>query len=149
MKQIKKILLVSKFSHDPQVYTYASSFGRSFELLGYHVEIFNCKKNFLRLAGKNHDTLHPMLKRINNRLINYKLIQTIKAFMPDLIFFVKAENITYKTMRTIKEKSKALLINFYPDNPFVFWNGNSNQHILMSLPLYDYFLIWSKMLMPA
>jgi spore maturation protein CgeB len=41
------------------------------------------------------------------------------------------------------------LVNFYPDNPFVFWNGNSNTNVLRALPFYDYFLIWSEYLMPV
>ncbi len=42
-----------------------------------------------------------------------------------------------------------MIINFYPDNPFAVWNGNSTQHVLASLPLYDHFLIWSQMLIPV
>ena len=48
----------------------------------------------------------------------------------------------------MKKRHPAVAGNFYPDNPFVFWNGNSNSDVLNSLPLYDCFLIWSKMLMP-
>jgi len=66
-----------------------------------------------------------------------------------LVFFVKAENIYSRTIKKIKDKFKVLITNFYPDNPFVFWNGNSNSNVLNSLTFYDCFLIWSKMLLPA
>ncbi len=41
---------------------------------------------------------------------------------------------------------KPKLVNFYPDSPFSFHNGNSNSNVLLSLPLYDRFAIWSKSL---
>lgn len=50
-------------------------------------------------------------------------------------------------MKIIESKHN-YIVNFYPDNPFVFWNGNSNKNILNSLPYYDCFLIWSKLLIP-
>ncbi|MBD3272726.1 glycosyltransferase, partial [Candidatus Dependentiae bacterium] len=57
------------------------------------------------------------------------------------------ENIYSKTIKQLK-KCNYFLINFYPDNPFVFWNGNSNKEVLNSLPYYDYFLSWSRLLIP-
>ncbi len=77
-----------------------------------------------------------------------QLKKVIKKNNPDLIFFIKAENITYKTITRIKQNTTCKLINFYPDNPFSFWNGNSNSNVLLSLPFYDHFLIWSKQLIP-
>ena len=149
MNEIKKILLVSKFSNNPNIYTYATSFHNALQKLGYLVETFNCKNNFFTILGSTgHNELHPKLKIINNYFCNINLKKTVANFKPDLIFLIKAENISYKTLRTIKNQTNCKLINFYPDNPFVFWNGNSNQNILLSLPLYDHFLIWSKTLVP-
>jgi spore maturation protein CgeB len=65
-----------------------------------------------------------------------------------MVFFLKSETISGKTIRYLKANSGAILINFYPDNPFTFWNGNSNSNILNSLPYFDYFLIWSEQLVP-
>ena len=169
--KIQKILIVSKFSEDPNVYTYATSFARGLNTLGYDVKTFNCKRNFLGLKsmlGVQHDGLPFALKKINTFFVNRDLVKHIRDNTYDLVFFVKAENIAYKTIRKIKQvgqiqnmldgveiepgktcENTSLLVNFYPDNPFVFWNGNSNKDILRSLPEYDCFLSWSKMLMPA
>lgn len=135
MKLVKKILVVGKFSLNSNIYTYASSFYKTFLKLGYEVEKFNLIQRFSN-------------KRLSNFLFNYLLQKKVAKFKPDLVFLIKAENIYFKTLKNIKTKFNTLLVNFYPDNPFVFWNGNSNSDVLKSLPLYDCFLIWSKMLMP-
>lgn len=145
---IFNILLVSKFSSDPRAYTYASSFVRTLQELGFNVEIFNSKKNYVRWPAFHHDYLPAWLKPINNMIINFMLKRMVIKTKSDLIFCIKAENITYKTMRRIKQHATSKLMNFYPDNPFSFWNGNANRDVLLSLPLYDNFLIWSKTLIP-
>ena len=74
MKKALKILLVSKFSNNPEVYTYASSFYKALQKLGYDVETFNCKKNFLPIKShQNHEELPEYLKRINNYFCNKAL----------------------------------------------------------------------------
>lgn len=123
---VKKILIIGFFSKEK--YTYATSFYNNFKKLGYEVDLFDYRKSFL---------------------INYLLIKKIKKFKPDLIFFVKAETIYPKTLKYIKNNFNSLLVNFYPDNPFNFWTGNSNSNVLNTLVYYDYFLIWSKLLIPV
>lgn len=133
MKAIRKILVVGFFSSNPDIYTYATSFFNTFKQLGYQVEKFDCRQSFSSLLFKNF-------------FINFLLRKKVNRFNPDLIFFVKSENIFPETLRKIKKDIGSFLVNFYPDNPFVFWNGNSNSNILKSLNLYDCFLIWSKIL---
>lgn len=145
MRKIKRILVVGEFNSNPKVYTYATSFYNSFKKLGHETFQFNCKQNCLKVLGQTHYHLPGVLQKINNYLINYLLIKKVKTIIPDLIFFLKAENIYSKTIQKIKN-NKNLVVNFYPDNPFVTWNGNSNLNVLNSLPFYDCFLIWSKML---
>lgn len=147
----KHILLVSKFSSDPKVYTYASSFILALKNLGFQVSTFNCKKNYLPWAAINHDYLPGVLKVLNNKIINWRLKSAVKRLKPDIVFFVKAENVKKNTMCWILKQVQdddQRLINFYTDNPFSFWNGNSNSNVLLSLPYYDLFLIWSKELIP-
>ncbi len=143
---IKKVLLVGNFNNNPKIYTYASSFYKAMHCnamqnLGLDVEKFNYK---------NPQFNTPILKNIiGSRLLNYSLIRTVKDFKPDLIFMLKADNITAKTLNNIKKYDQNIkIINFYPDNPFTFWNGNSNSNVLLSLPIYDLFLIWSHQLVP-
>lgn len=129
MINAKKIVLVGHFSNSPHIYTYASSFFKVLLKLGYDVKRFDYRKRV------------PFL-------LDYSLKRLCKNFEPDLIFFVKAEKISWRTFRYLKKNSTAILVNFYPDNPFVFWNANSNANVLHSLPYLDYFLIWSEQLVP-
>jgi spore maturation protein CgeB len=136
VKKIQKILVVGFFSSNSDIYTYSTSFFNTFKQLGYTVEKFDYRQAVSFVLFKNF-------------FMNFLLRKKVKKFEPDLIFFVKAENILPKTLRKIKKEINVALVNFYPDNPFVFWNGNSNANVLNSLSLYDCFLIWSKMLMPV
>ncbi|MBD3231368.1 glycosyltransferase [Candidatus Dependentiae bacterium] len=137
MKQIKKVLVVGSFNSNPEIYTYAISFYKSFKKLGYEVERFNYRKKFVSI------------KKLNDFVCNTFLERKVAQFYPDLIFFIKSENIFASTIRRIKNNFNAVLVNFYPDNPFILWNGNSTSNILLSLPIYDCFLTWSKMLIPV
>ena len=138
---VKKVLLVGNFSNNPKIYTYASSFFKAMQNLGLVVEKFNYKNSRFN---------NPIVKNIfGARLLKYSLLRTVKSFKPDLIFMLKADNIETKTLINIKKYDKNIkIINFYPDNPFTFWNGNSNANILLSLPVYDLFLIWAYQLIP-
>ena len=131
-----QIALVGKFSTTQ--YTYASSFEHTLKTLGHHVTAIS-------YAAANNFIPYKIQKII----INKKVIQAITKQQPDIIFFIKAETITAKTIAFLKKNTSATIINFYPDNPFSFWNGNANKELLLSLPLYDHFLIWSHMLAPA
>lgn len=128
--KIKKILLVGSFSNNHK-YFYSNSFYNKLVKLGYVVEKFNYRKKYFYI--------------FNNYLVNLFLIKVTKQFKPDLIFLIKAENIYSKTIKILKNKN-ILLVNFYPDNIFTFWNGNSNREVLLSLPYYDCFLSWAKFL---
>lgn len=128
MKKIKKILIVGYFGNDSNIYTYAKSFYNNFKILSYKVSKFDYRKSYF---------------------CNISLILKIFFTKPDLIFFIKAEKISHRTINIIKNKFQSFLVNFYPDNPFSFWNGNSNSYVLNSFPFYDYFLIWSRILIPA
>ncbi|MCF7799621.1 glycosyltransferase [Candidatus Babeliales bacterium] len=132
MNKIKKILIVGFFSKNPKIYTYATSFYNICLELNYIVEKFDYRQKYFKYS------------KINNYLNNIFLLKKIKKFKPDLIFFIKSETIFCKTIKYIKNNFKAYLVNFYPDNPFVFWNNNSNEQVLKSLPNYDCFLIWSQ-----
>lgn len=66
-----------------------------------------------------------------------------------IIFMIKGIDIQAATLKKIKAlKKNSLIIHFYPDNPFCFWNGNANKEVLLGLPFLDLFLIWGKELIP-
>jgi spore maturation protein CgeB len=137
------VLLVGKFSSDPNIYTYPSSFIPALEAAGALVTIFNVFKNYsLSRLGRLGISLE-------SALLNRKLVKQAQSTKPDIIFMIKGNLITIAALRTIKKSlPQTKIIHFYPDNPFCFWNGNSNTNVLESLPLIDLFIIWSKQLIP-
>ena len=97
-----QIALVGKFSTTQ--YTYASSFEHTLKTLGHHVTAIS-------YAAANNFIPYKIQKII----INKKVIQAITKQQPDIIFFIKAETITAKTIAFLKKNTSATIINFYPD----------------------------------
>lgn len=118
---MKKILLVGEFCNTKDVYFYSNSFVNILKKLGYETKTFNIKPCYFgsKQIGR--------LRVFEDLFVNISLKNTVKGLNPDLIFFIKANNIYAKTLKWIKYYKKSYLINFYPDNPFVFWNGNSTK----------------------
>ncbi len=142
-----KVFLISEFSGDEGSYTYASSFASSMRKLECDVKRFNCKRSFLPCVNGTSQRFFRGVKQVNDAFMNRELRRQFKDFLPDVVFLLKAENVSFKTLRWIKRRApECKLMNFYPDSPFVFWNGNSNANVLLSFPLYDRFAIWSHML---
>jgi spore maturation protein CgeB len=131
-----KILLVGAFSSDPSIYTYATSFQRTLISLGHNVITYNTRPTgIIRFAPKSYN--------------DYTLVRMAQAFHPELLFLIKAENVTAQTLRLIKQQTRCKIINFYTDNPFTLWNHNSNATVLERLPELDCFLSWSPMLIES
>jgi hypothetical protein len=137
LSKYKKILLVGHFGEDPKLYTYASSFYTALQKLGLSVIKFEYRRKYF---GRTYSGF------INTLLMNMALKKEAKKVGADCVLVIKGENILPKTLLWLQEKLHAKLFNFYPDNPFTLWNGNSNIHVLNSLPIYDRVLIWSKQL---
>ena len=71
------------------------------------------------------------------------LIREVKKYKPDIIFIIKGEMILPQTLQKIKRISSATLMQFYTDDPFTVWNGNSNNAVLSGLSHYHHILTWS------
>jgi spore maturation protein CgeB len=148
MKAGAKILLIGAFDPSGNQYTYATSFYDALKRLGFTVESFNYRASFIPFMP--HKLLSSkLLAPLNQMLCNRALVHHTKRFKPDLIFCIKAETITPKALRAIQKANSCRIVNFYPDNPFAVWNGNSNANVLACLPLYDCFLSWAEALTPA
>lgn len=139
----KKLLLVGYFPDNPFIYAYATSFVPPLKNLGFEVTTFNYRQTVLPF---NKCTLCSLY---NKYYMNKQFINCVSALKPNVIFFIKAEQITAKTIHFVRKKYTPYLINFYPDSPFAFWNSNSNKDVMYSLQDYDCFLSWSLDLIPA
>lgn len=85
--------------------------------------------------------MHKMLVRVGiSRLqtnIQKRLIAELSGQMFDLIWVFKGMELTSKTLQNLK-KQTTRLINFNPDNPFIFsGKGSGNNNITQCIHLYD------------
>ncbi|MBM3917816.1 MAG: glycosyltransferase [Sphingomonadales bacterium] len=86
-------------------------------------------------------TLHKVLVRLGiskleNR-IQKRLIHELEGQFFDLIWVFKGMELTPHTLKTLKNQTTRL-INFNPDNPFIFsGKGSGNKNITRSIHLYD------------
>ena len=76
--------------------------------------------------------------------INYKLINFVFSFKPDIVWVFKGMEILPDTIRKIKELG-ILVGNYNPDNPFIFTGrGSGNSNIKESLTLYDFHFTYNQ-----
>jgi spore maturation protein CgeB len=86
-------------------------------------------------------TMHKVLVRLGlTRLhtkIQKRLLAELNGQFFDLIWVFKGMELTPQTLQTLK-KQTTRLINFNPDNPFIFsGKGSGNKNITQSIHLYD------------
>ncbi len=107
--------------------------------LQVHVELFAAQNYFYAYYNRSvfHKIIHRLgLSGIIDR-INEKLKKEIDHFQPQVIWVFKGMEITPSTLKWIRKK-KILLVNYNPDNPFIFsGTGSGNEHITASIPLFD------------
>ncbi len=71
------------------------------------------------------------------RKIDRELRETIDRFRPDVVLVFKGMEITPAALTWIRTQ-RILLVNYNPDNPFIFSSiGSGNKNISRSIPLYD------------
>ena len=139
-----RILVIGAFSPDPTIYTYATSFYQALQKLSSQpVTLFNYRQSYLPKILP-----YRLRKPLNQYIMNCKLLAQAQELQPELIFIIKGELLFPWTLQKLKNLG-AKVVNFYPDNPFAVWNGNSNANVLQALPIYDCFLFWAPDFFPA
>jgi spore maturation protein CgeB len=76
--------------------------------------------------------------------INQLLIERIDFFQPEMIFIFKGMEISPTTLEYAKKRG-IKLVNYNPDNPFIFsGSGSGNSNITNSIELYDLHFTYSE-----
>jgi hypothetical protein len=85
----------------------------------------------------------PFLRSINIKKQNSRFQEILKKDNYDFLFVMKGTDIKTQTLKLIKDENPSLkLICFNPDDPFN--EASSNSDIVSSIPLYDYYCIWTR-----
>jgi len=126
-----KILLVGRFLPERLDLSYQ----RAFRKLGCEVICFDIGdvNKFLRVCWE--------------AIVNKKIRHVLDTFKPDLLLVMKGLYLWPRTIREIKAVKKNLIFCFNSDNPFNLSSpATSNKNILDSIPYYDCYFIWSRLL---
>jgi hypothetical protein len=74
------------------------------------------------------------------RRINAELLKRVALFKPDILLVFKGMEILPETLKELKGQG-IKLVNFNPDNPFVFsGRGSGNKYVRRAVALYDLYL---------
>lgn len=76
--------------------------------------------------------------------INKIILKEIEIFRPSIVWVFKGLEIFPKTLLILK-KNNIKLINYNPDNPFIFsGRGSGNKNMINSMTLYDLYLTYDQ-----
>lgn len=118
---------------------------RGLKQLSVAVSIFNCYP----LEKQRQSRLPPIAiaaNQLQRAWANIGLQYLALRFKPNLILIAKGEEITPNTLNYIKQKTKAHIANWNPDNPLNALNATPD--LINTIPLYDHYYIWGKFLLP-
>lgn len=102
------------------------------------IKPISCDNTINRVVNKL-----PFLQASNVRKQNNNLIKAVSKKHYDYLFVMKGTDISVETLKAIKNQNPEIeLICFNPDDPFN--KASSNADIVSSIPLYDYYCIWTK-----
>jgi len=138
-----KLLLVSSF----ESWSLGLSYLRAFQQIGCVPVCFDMTAEYENASRftKNRYT-NWIISSYAIRKVNKQLLATANAYKPTLIFVHKGQLIFPETLKEIKAVTRARIFIFNPDDPFNPNRGASNEFVRSSIPIYDIYFIWSKML---
>ena len=146
---LKKILLIGERSLSCDGYAYADSFYDILRSFGHTVKSFDPTQTPWWLRGTRSFGLSGVEHKLFELWVNAQVVEVAQQFKPDVCIVLKGHVLQPKTLETLKKNTNMKLVLLYPDNPFMFANGNSNARVVQSLPLYDVVLSWAQMLQPV
>jgi len=122
-------------------------FFRAFKSLGVDIEVFDDEDYYWRHLSfiKNRCT-HRLFWKQFSLAVNRELIRIVNKTRPDLVLIIKGWFYSPKTFEEIKASSQIPIFIFNPDDPFSLNLGASSAFIRDSIPAYDVYFIWSKVL---
>lgn len=132
-----KILIVGS----DKVYSIENFYFKYFNEFGIDVSRYNAQAIFYDFYfGGNILTKVLFKLGVSNILpkINNQFKQIVNALNPEIIWVFKGMEISPKSLKWAKSKG-IKLVNYNPDNPFVFsGSGSGNKNVTQSIDIYDF-----------
>jgi spore maturation protein CgeB len=122
-----------------EMYAIENFYKKYFLLEGAETTIFTAQNYFYEYY--QHSLLNKLIYKSGfSRIIsqiNDRFIETTESFRPDVVWIFKGMEIIPASLQWVKQQ-KILLVNYNPDNPFIFTGpGSGNKNITDSISLYD------------
>lgn len=130
-----------------EYYSLQSSLARALRQLGADVQQWNNREPYALFRKRNWWSLSRAEREAYGYYASLKYYQAVKAFKPDVLLHLKAENIHSYATRRVLEETRARLVVWYPDNPFK--ADMSSINVLKSIREASIFCIWGKYLMES
>ena len=108
--------------------------------LGFIVEIYGIRGKFFDII--NNSLLNKIESNISNyriyKNLNSDLIKFTQIFQPKVIFVFKGMEVLPSSLKFFRYNN-ILLLNFNPDNPFIFsGKGSGNNNVKNSIKIFDH-----------
>ena len=139
---IKKILILgSNYEWSIEL-----SYLKVLKSIGVNAELYPLQNKFFDFYHRSlvHKIIYRLgLSNILKRL-NKELLLFVESFQPTHIWVFKGMEVLPTTLQSFNEKG-IKLINYNPDNPFIFTGqGSGNKNISQSIYLYDWYLSYDR-----
>jgi spore maturation protein CgeB len=110
------------------------------EVMSFEIKPLSYSNNINRVINKL-----PLLQKTNIKKQNENLKKVVAKEHFDFLFAMKGTDVHASTLKAIKTSNPGLkLICFNPDDPFN--RASSNDDIVSTIPLYDFYCIWTRLL---
>lgn len=127
--------------------SYESSCARCFERRGCEVVRWDNKRLPGWLPWRSWWEMRRPIRDVYDLAASREFVRVAERAKPDVIFMPKGENLHHRAVREAKERTKARLVVWYPDNPYR--AENTTMNILWNMLHVDIFYIWGKFLLEA
>lgn len=108
------------------------------EVGDFEIKPVSYSTNISRVANRL-----PLFSAVHFKRQNNELERIVLKNNYDYVFVMKGTDLKSTTLKHIKQAKPSLkLMCFNPDDPFN--KASSNDDIISSIPLYDYYCIWTK-----
>lgn len=146
-----KIVIVSPYK--PPQFGLEIFYYNAFVSLGHEVKMLG--------FFDDSDANKILVERIYDKISKYKqsgnipymyskkLSEQLKKENPDVIIFGRCEKMSSQFLSDVKSISKAIIVNIYPDHPFMIPGGKSAYYLKDTLSLYDCVFTFSPSLIPV
>lgn len=95
------------------------SYARAFRALGANVQHYDIRQAYRSaLPGGNNSLIRRILSPMLGKAYNAKVRRDLKQAKADLVFVGKGQHLRPDTIRWLRNRIGAPVVNFYPDDPF-------------------------------